>query len=390
MDASLTPVKVDIAGTIDKGFFIASDGEWTCYRRNYFTCVCSYSLSPQFSDFSLQFTPLNSVQPLQAYGFAMSIAAVVADNDSHGIDLVQHTPKRDKGPTGKPEKIPLGPKPGHAGHHPLGVYGDGSTVPSSRMFSDGFGGPQGNGQAIATEHTFERIQFKQATQNNGKRRAAQQYYHLVIELWADTGNQTAERYVKVASRKSAKMIVRGRSPGHYQNDKRGSQSSGPGGSAGNLGGCTGINAINDFAPGTILSTGPGYGGGFDGRGAIYGSGRHHDIPTEVMIPPEDEKDIENAKGYRYYPGSMYPDQSEHVDMFPQRNEIDSQSSHMSTELDTKPRMGESYEMGGMPRHFRPPPLMATQRRCGPFEGKADTNGYYPTMLATSGGHTTIS
>ncbi|KAI9171136.1 Meiosis-specific transcription factor [Paramyrothecium foliicola] len=391
-DAGLTPVKVDIHGVIDKGFFIASDGEWTCYRRNYFTCVCSYSLSPYFAGASIQFTPQHSVQPLQLYGFAMSISAVVAENDQHGIDLVQHTPKRDKGPTGKPDKVPLGPKQGMSAHHPLSLYGDGSSMPGTRLFADGYGGPQGSGPAIATEHTFERIQFKQATQNNGKRRAAQQYYHLVVELWGNTGSQTADGFVKVASRKSAKMIVRGRSPGHYQNDRRGSQSSGPGGSAGTMGGYGGLAAVNsDFTPGTILGAAtPSYGGGFDGRGTIYGGGRHHDIPAEVMIPPEEEKAIESTKAYRYYPGTIYPDQSDHIDMFQHRNENETQLPHMGTEVDMKPKITDSYDISNLTRQARPPPLMAGQRRCGPFEGKPDSAGYYPTMMASSGANTTIS
>ena len=46
-DGTTTPAKVDISGSIDKGFFL-SDGEWTCYRRNYFACVCSYSLTPNY------------------------------------------------------------------------------------------------------------------------------------------------------------------------------------------------------------------------------------------------------------------------------------------------------------------------------------------------------
>lgn len=40
------PIKVSIIGgeLLDKSFFLA-DNEWTCYRRNYFSCVPSYSMS---------------------------------------------------------------------------------------------------------------------------------------------------------------------------------------------------------------------------------------------------------------------------------------------------------------------------------------------------------
>ncbi|KAJ2432622.1 hypothetical protein GGF42_009548, partial [Coemansia sp. RSA 2424] len=51
-----------------------------------------------------------------------------------------------------------------------------------------------------------------ATANNGKRRAAQQYYVLTVDLLADCDG--GERCV-VASAASAPIVVRGRSPGHY-------------------------------------------------------------------------------------------------------------------------------------------------------------------------------
>jgi hypothetical protein len=60
--------------------------------------------------------------------------------------------------------------------------------------------------------TFERMQFKTATANNGKRRAAQQYYEIVLDLYANTSQG---KQIKVASCVSSPLVVRGRSPGHY-------------------------------------------------------------------------------------------------------------------------------------------------------------------------------
>ncbi|KFA75073.1 hypothetical protein S40288_04009, partial [Stachybotrys chartarum IBT 40288] len=372
-----TPVKIDIFGTIDKGFFIA-DGQWTCYRRNYFTCVCSFSLTPYFPSAPIQFIPQQPPsQPLQVHGFAMSISAVVSDSDQHSIDLVQHTPKRDKGPTQAPEKVVLRPKQSmsshhhHHHHHPLSIYGDGGAVAMTRgLYSDSFGGSSDSAQNIPMEHTFERIQFKQATQNNGKRRAAQQYYHLVVELWAAVKTQANEEFVKIATNKSAKMIVRGRSPGHYQTDRRGSQSSGPGGSAGNLGAFAGLGAMNDFAANAMLGStgGTGYGTGYQHRGALY-SGVRHQLPTEVMIPPEQDRDITTTKDYQYYPGAMYADQQEQVDMFTHRGAADAVVSNMP---------------------YRGPPAGPNQRRCGPFEGRPSTGGYYPALMSSSGVSTTMT
>jgi len=73
-------------------------------------------------------------------------------------------------------------------------------------------------------HTFERVQFESATANNGQRRAAQQFFHLVITLHADIAplnsngpNGTHEpRWMPVRHLFSHGVVVRGRSPTHYK------------------------------------------------------------------------------------------------------------------------------------------------------------------------------
>ncbi|KAH6895562.1 hypothetical protein B0T10DRAFT_455812 [Thelonectria olida] len=383
-DGAATPAKVDINGTIDKGFFL-SDNEWTCYRRNYFSCGCSFSLSPYMPGTAIQFTSTDS-KVCTIYGFAVSISAVVSDNETHSIELVQHTPKRDKGPIINPEKVRLGVKPPQPHGHHLDMY------PSSvgGRYTDSFNAQPGS-QSHPTEHTFERIQFKQATQNNGKRRAAQQYYQLVVELWGDTGPQGdgQSHYVKIATRKSAKMIVRGRSPGHYQNDRRGSQSSGPGGHAGSMSSyVTGGATMNDFNPGTIM--GPTYAPGFDGRGNVYNV-RHHDIPHESMISNGDAKAIDTTKEYQYYPGPLY--EGERIDLFSPRTESEASTvPHMAAGaagVEVNGKVKHEYDGATLPSIFHPPPQVV-DRRPGPFEGKPTSQNYYPTMASAPGINMTIS
>ncbi|KAM0338333.1 hypothetical protein ACHAPU_011349 [Fusarium lateritium] len=371
-DGAGTPVKVEIQGVIDKGFFL-SENEWTCYRRNYFSCICSFSLSPHIPSVSIQYSASSSAQPSQVYGFAMSISAVVSDNEQHNIELVQHTPKRDKGPIMKPERVRLGNKPPQANHHHhMGMFTD-SVVPSRPVYPDNFNSQPGS-QPLPTEHTFERIQFKQATQNNGKRRAAQQYYQLVVELWADVGTQSGgDQFVRIATRKSAKMIVRGRSPGHYQNDRRGSQSSGPGGSSGNLTGYP-VSGIPDFN--NSMMAGPSYvPGSFDARGSLYGV-RHHDIPAESMIPQEDSKVIGTTREYQYYPGPLYEGQSDRIDLFNPRAERDNVVPHMVTGMEVNGKIKPDYDGTALPSIFHPPAQL-NDRPPGPFEGKSTSSGYYP-------------
>lgn len=396
-DPQQTPIKVEINGIIDKGFFLA-DNEWTCYRRNYFSCVCSYHISPanpSYPNAAIQFLRTGDQQPYPVYGFAMCISAVVADNENMSIELVQHTPKRDKGPIAKPEKVRLSPKPPQTSHHPINsIYNSSGGVGdlgSSRGYEQSFGQSQSN---LGNEHTFERIQFKQATANNGKRRAAQQYYHLIVELWAETGSQAGgDGYVKVAFKKSAKMIVRGRSPGHYQSERRASTSSGPGGSGGGsiagTGYSSGMVGGGDYSSGqSMMQTG--YGGGYDPRG--YGGTRHHDLSMEPMISHEECKAITEPKAYQYYAGPIYEseDPRQHqIELFhPARSEPESNSSSGSTSTlasggfdPTKVNVKGEAETG-LPSMFYPPSSFYSQR-CGRFEGKSTSAGYYPTAIPPS-------
>lgn len=108
--------------------------------------------------------------------FLFGVSAEAATTGKY-IDLVQHTAKRDKGPQVTPPLKPVRTE-----------------------------GPQ-HGLAM-----FERLQFKTATANNGKRRATQQYFHLNVEVFARCSDNSIQR---IAVCKSLPVVVRGRSPGHY-------------------------------------------------------------------------------------------------------------------------------------------------------------------------------
>lgn len=183
-------LNVRVQAKMDRGFFM-TDNDWTCYRRNYFQVSSVFSIHG-FNQFYAMNDPQQPQQifvqvegtlaPVQR--FLLGVTSRVANSDKE-IELVQHTPKRDKGPQFRPEPKPITP---------------GGNLTMSSV---------ANNQNIVT---FERIQFKTATANNGKRRAAQQYYVCVIELYAETDRH---QLVKVGSCRSAPLVVRGRSPGHY-------------------------------------------------------------------------------------------------------------------------------------------------------------------------------
>ncbi|CDH60026.1 ndt80 protein [Lichtheimia corymbifera JMRC:FSU:9682] len=193
-------LQVDLRARIDRGFFLA-DNDWTCYRRNYFQLSTAFTLQGIGVIYDGQSLPCwvkkqqqqekkknneeEEEQQLHAVErFMVGISSHVANSDK-AVELVEYSPKRDKGPTNTPQPRPLTP-------------GGNLTLSSVN------GTP-----AIAT---FERIQFKSATANNGKRRAAQQYYVVAVNLYAQLN--TGE-LISVASIDSTPVVVRGRSPGHY-------------------------------------------------------------------------------------------------------------------------------------------------------------------------------
>lgn len=167
-----------------------ADNDWTCYRRNYFQVSSVFSIHGFNHYYSMNDpTPQqifvqtkDGLLPVQR--FLLGVSARVANGEKE-IELIQHTPKRDKGPQFRPDPKPITP---------------GGNLTMSSV---------ANNQNIVT---FERVQFKTATANNGKRRAAQQYYLCVVDLYAETDRH---ELIKIASCRSSPLVVRGRSPGHY-------------------------------------------------------------------------------------------------------------------------------------------------------------------------------
>ena len=332
VNAAGAPVEVDIQAKIDKGFFLA-DQDWTCYRRNYFSVACCYILKPEVSLLTQQLFLVINGSRERIHSFSVLIVAKVDGEDGKSVELVQHTPKRDKGPMTAPELTELAPHPAGS----VGLYQSASSFspnPQSLYENDAY--TSGTGSQNQTSVTFDRIQFKKATANNGKRRAAQQYFHIVVELHAKVsrGKSTETHTVKLAHIVSAQMVVRGRSPGHYSDERRGSSTSmGPGGASG-----ADYNSLKRDA-GSAGPSGEGHGsrsgGSYPGSGQMSSSGyqsqhmsmahsspRSHSIPSSSSsgharplefsvrhaVPAmtmEEAANIENYEGYQYYPSPLY-------------------------------------------------------------------------------------
>ena len=244
-------VTPEIHAKMEKGFFIApSDGSWTCYRRNYFSIACSFELRPHIPNGRL------SLRGRQIQALGMSLSAAQDGLNGKTVELVQYTPKRDQGDRTSISVVkvaPSPPKPRHLeqqlgaqtayqlpmasyhsnGHYAMPCLPMQAVVESPARLPNRIASPPSispeyayspmNASQLPTpgqnvQCTFERVQFKSATANNGKRRASQQYYHLIVELWADvrTAGAPQPKWEKIAIRVSDKLVVRGRSPRHYK------------------------------------------------------------------------------------------------------------------------------------------------------------------------------
>lgn len=178
---------------MERGFFLV-DGRWTCYRRNYFQLSCSLLLK-NFATHHTDFHVNKDGSACAVKGFYFRLKARLHSRADQPIKLIQLTPKRDKGPQLETPLLPVQPN--------LGPAWMNSMLTAS---SDA---------ALGRSATFDRIQFKQATANNGKKRASQQYYVLVVELLGLIDGNNGEEYITLASCESEPLVVRGRSPGHY-------------------------------------------------------------------------------------------------------------------------------------------------------------------------------
>lgn len=174
--------------SLSKGFFKV-DEQWTCYRRNYFSVSCAFVMNPRVDG------PVYLRRDRQLCQIAQ-FAAKPSTLPSHGApetqELIQHTPKRDKASETTPVPMELRPLNNS-------FYSAGSSLPQEF-------------------HTYERVQFKKATANNGKRRQQQQYYHIIVELLAKTLDSPKE-WVQIAKCTSVPLVIRGRSPGHYKDNE---------------------------------------------------------------------------------------------------------------------------------------------------------------------------
>ncbi|KAL2356469.1 hypothetical protein BJ546DRAFT_1024628 [Cryomyces antarcticus] len=405
----------NIKPRIEKGFFYSSDRTWTCYRRNYFSVCCSFDLTPHVPNARLHLDRGSQSGPELIQALGMSLSAAVDRPGGKIVELVQHTPKRDRGPQLQISIKKVSPTPPgkiHAGSdhhgysmtsfHPGGVApaqtspylplqnnaDDGSnnslqssyTSPSSAVLTS----------SMNTQYTFERIQFKSATANNGKRRAAQQYYHLLVELWADVRGpcETGANWVKVAQRASAPVVNEGTHPGSSSAGRGGSSRAGSGASrygASEFGGSRGLGSseLRGLSSGGSPSSG-GYRSGQQYSLEPSPETSHYissassssdgpmdlDHPLASRGPMMSESEVESAdqyRGYHYYPRIV-------CDGLPPIMKAEATSSLVDEPLELR----RYFVKEQSETHLQDVPLHLTA--CGRFQGYTTTRGlFFPDL-----------
>lgn len=95
-DTGGTPIHPDIQAKLDKGFFKA-DQDWTCYRRNYFTVACCYSLKPDVDHVSEPiYLNRNNGSRDRVHSFAICISAKADGEEERRSILFNTLPKETK------------------------------------------------------------------------------------------------------------------------------------------------------------------------------------------------------------------------------------------------------------------------------------------------------
>lgn len=227
---------------LDRGFELGEAGNWIGYKRNYFTMVLAFTFHNWSMDAFVEnrYQVMDKNNPenrLQVSHFVLSVLAKCSDPEVQ-IGLVQHTPKRDKGPQYKPPVYPA--VPGSLPDHQTVMASSNKRNTKkirtlSRIFSfdraayytENNMDPQKDqsilrgypSDVISRVARFERIQFSASIRVKQKSNNVHKFFTLIVELSAVVSDEDRTLVVPVASCSSAPLLVRGRSPSNYPREK---------------------------------------------------------------------------------------------------------------------------------------------------------------------------
>lgn len=196
---------------------------WTCYRRNYMRIMTTLNLiATADSDDTQQHNANSELIFCNGSRVVSYLVRVSGNSAGRPVDLTMHTIKKHRVPNAVPLPRPIvpggdmsDPAPPKTPLTPRGLSSP-SSDGGGHQFSFNASDVRKPSSAQHIENcqmlSFDRVQFRQATSNNGKRKTIQEYFRLQVDLYAvlEDGNE-----VKIADTLSEEIVVRGRSPGHY-------------------------------------------------------------------------------------------------------------------------------------------------------------------------------
>lgn len=175
-----TWIQPEITVMVEGSFIFAGD-QWTFFQQNQFSVSCQFSLRPNTVSTLFVYPPFED-KGRRILSFALKLSSALLEPQSGLI--------HPSLPSGASRLLKIKPKDPK-------FYGS-------------------SGQAQDEIVLFNNVQFRSVTANNGIKNLTQHFYLLKVELHADVGTDKGhEHWVKIASRISAPLVVRGRSPSHF-------------------------------------------------------------------------------------------------------------------------------------------------------------------------------
>lgn len=223
-DPAGTPLYTIISARIDRGFQRWDNDSWLSYRRNYFALAVSFSIVEK-DKVELGKVPPYPVQVIhgdfksrvQTFAIRLTAFRMSSNGEAEEIPLIQHTPKRNKGPRQPPPIVPA--VPGVLPDHDF--MRDNANFRSSAQLrkvepyfyrSKSLLGPfthDYSAEKVAHVVLFDRVQF--ATAGGGACQECKAVVQLIVTL------DDAVSYV-VAWCETPSFTLRNRSPGNYYDD----------------------------------------------------------------------------------------------------------------------------------------------------------------------------
>ena len=205
-DSKGFPVQGELYAAFTSKFLIdtkACEPHYIAYRRNYFGVSVNYKLLLwQNPSQKTLFIYVNGVATAVKQ-LVVRIRAVKDDEDGEEVEIVRHNAKREviHDPNDQPLEKTMQPY----------MHGISHVFDASTRYGEK------DKVKIPTNHTFPRLQFRKATENNGHRRKDQRYHCIIVELCAAIDHLPGEeRLVAVSRTISGKIVVHGRGPSSHE------------------------------------------------------------------------------------------------------------------------------------------------------------------------------